>query len=78
MATAYDAKLRGSVVRKLQAASPEEWLWESYQASNQLYQETPNNADIDYRYYPAHSVLMRQRIIDAGIRLAGVLNKALG
>ncbi|MGY2132380.1 S1/P1 nuclease [Hymenobacter sp. HD11105] len=78
MATAYDAKLRGSVVRKLQAASPEQWLWESYQASNQLYQETPNNADIDYRYYPAHSVLMRQRIIDAGIRLAGVLNKALG
>jgi hypothetical protein len=78
MATAYDTKLRGSVVRKLQAASPEQWLWESYQASNQLYQETPNNTDIDYRYYPAHSVLMRQRIIDAGIRLAGVLNKALG
>ncbi|SMB98932.1 S1/P1 nuclease [Hymenobacter roseosalivarius DSM 11622] len=76
MATAYDARLRGSVIRKLQATPPEEWLWESYQASNQIYQETPTNTDIDYRYYPAHADLMRQRIIEAGVRLAGVLNKA--
>ena len=75
MATAYDAKLRGRAVRKLQAAPAEQWLWESYQASNQIYQDTPNNADVDYRYYPAHADLMKQRITEAGVRLAGVLNK---
>ncbi|QIL75025.1 S1/P1 nuclease [Hymenobacter sp. HDW8] len=76
MATAYDAKLRGRVIRKMQAAGPEQWLWESYQASNQIYQETPNNADVDYRYYPAHADLMKERITQAGVRLAGMLNKA--
>ncbi|MBC8081860.1 MAG: S1/P1 nuclease [Hymenobacter sp.] len=76
MATAYDTGLRGSQIRTLQAAPPEQWLWESYQASAQLYQETPNGTEIDYRYYPAHAELMKRRIIEAGVRLAGLLNEA--
>lgn len=78
MATAYDAQLKGRTIRSLQAAPPEQWLWESYQSCAQLYQETPNAADLDYRYYPAHAELMRQRIVEAGIRLAGLLNATLG
>ncbi|MCA8830601.1 S1/P1 nuclease [Hymenobacter pini] len=77
MACQYDRKLRHSQVRAFQKSTPEEWLWESYSASEKLYQETPNGTDVDYKYYPAHSELMKQRIVEAGVRLAGLLNEVL-
>ncbi|MFD2785461.1 S1/P1 nuclease [Hymenobacter rubripertinctus] len=78
MARQYDCKVRRSTVRRLQSTAPAEWLWESYQASEQIYREVPNGTDVNYAYYPAHAVLMRQRIEDAGIRLAGLLNELFG
>lgn len=78
MAQQYDQKLRGRQIREMQAAAPEQWLWESYQQSEKLYQETPAGTDVDYKYYPAHADMMRQRIVEAGVRLAGLLNKTLG
>ncbi|MBD2716061.1 S1/P1 nuclease [Microvirga sp. STR05] len=78
MATKYDGPIRRQQVRKWQAASPESWFWESYQASEQVYRSAPANGDIDYNYYPAHSEMMKQRIQQAGVRLAGLLNEVLG
>jgi len=85
MAAQYTYKLPSRQVRNWQAATPEQWFWESYQASEQIYKDVPagaNNAeapgDIDYKYYPAHSELMKRRIQQAGVRLAGLLNEALG
>ncbi|GAB3294520.1 S1/P1 nuclease [Hymenobacter tenuis] len=78
MATQYDQKLKRRQVRELQSAPAEQWLWESYSASEKLYQETPAGTDVDYKYYPAHADLMRQRIVEAGVRLAGLLNEVLG
>ncbi|RZK20106.1 MAG: hypothetical protein EOO56_13105 [Hymenobacter sp.] len=63
-------------VRQWQASQPDEWLWESYKAATQLYAEAAEDCDPDYRYYPAHADLMKMRIQQAGIRLAGVLNAA--
>ncbi|SNC61982.1 S1/P1 Nuclease [Hymenobacter gelipurpurascens] len=77
MATQYDRNLRRKEVKKLQKAAPEQWLWESYQACERLYSETPTGADLNYTYYPQHAELMRQRIVEAGVRLAYVLNEAL-
>ncbi|QKG58288.1 S1/P1 nuclease [Hymenobacter sp. BRD128] len=57
-------------------ADPGEWLWESYQESGKLYAEAAQKPDPDYRYYPAHADLMKQRIQQAGVRLAAVLNEA--
>jgi hypothetical protein len=76
MATQYNHRLRGRQVREWQRAAPSQWLWESYQASEQIYKEVPASADIDYTYYPAHAELMKQRIQQAGVRLAAVLNQA--
>ncbi|RZK10231.1 MAG: S1/P1 Nuclease, partial [Hymenobacter sp.] len=42
----------------------------------QLYAEAAQNPNPDYRYYPAHADLMKQRIQQAGVRLAAVLNEA--
>ena len=57
-------------------ADPAEWLWESYTIAGQLYAEAAQNPNPDYRYYPAHADELKQRLQQAGIRLAGVLNAA--
>ncbi len=78
MASQYDHKLAQRQVREWQASPLESWFWESYQASEQIYRETPADGEVDYKYYPAHSELMKQRIQQAGVRLAGLLNEVLG
>ena len=59
-----------------QAADPTEWLFESYTLAAQLYAEAAQNPVPDYRYYPAHADLLKQRLQQAGVRLAAVLNEA--
>ncbi len=73
----YNQGLRARQVRQWQHAPLEQWLFESYQAAERLYAEAEKSPDLDYRYYPAHAELLKQRIQQAGIRLAGVLNEAL-
>lgn len=65
-------------VRQWQRAPMATWLFESYQLSEPLYAEAAQNPAFDYRYFPAHSVLLEQRLLQAGIRLAGLLNQILG
>ncbi|RZK14888.1 MAG: hypothetical protein EOO56_24000 [Hymenobacter sp.] len=55
---------------------PAEWLFESYTVAGQLYTEAAQNPNPDFRYYPAHADVMKQRLQQAGIRLAAVLNEA--
>ncbi|WP_151086550.1 S1/P1 nuclease [Hymenobacter baengnokdamensis] len=57
-------------------ADPAEWLFESYTLATQLYAEAAQNPNPDFRYFPAHADMMKQRIQQAGIRLAAVLNEA--
>jgi hypothetical protein len=53
------------------------WVYESYQASSILYKELEERKDnkIDEAYYNEHIPLVELRIQQAGIRLAGVLNR---
>jgi len=53
------------------------WLWESYQISTILYQETAENPKFDEEYYQSHLPVIKKQIEKAGIRLAGVLNGIL-
>jgi len=62
-------------IRKWQSDSPMEWIWESYQISSQLYAEIKPGQNIDEAYYKKYIPVIRQRIDQAGIRLAGELNK---
>jgi len=52
-----------------------EWIWESYQISSQLYTEANSGQSIDEAYYTKHIGTIHQRIDQAGIRLAGELNR---
>jgi len=52
------------------------WIWESYTISSKLYSEVDamKSRSIDDSYYQAHLPIIQERIEQAGIRLAGVLN----
>lgn len=51
------------------------WTYESYEISRQLYAEAAQNPEFDYNYYPKHADIVKKRIAQAGIRLAGILNE---
>ncbi|MBS1526117.1 MAG: hypothetical protein JST19_10740 [Bacteroidetes bacterium] len=60
--------------KKWQSDDPIVWLWESYQISTKLYAEVESNRNIDQQYFQNHIGMVHQRIDQAGIRLAGILN----
>lgn len=55
------------------------WIWESYKVSSRLYMEVDSlsGRGIGEAYYQAHISIIQQRIEEAGIRLAGLLNGIL-
>jgi len=62
-------------IKKWQADSPMEWLWESYQISSELYGDVKPGQTIDEAYYKKYIKTIHLRIDQAGIRLAGELNR---
>jgi len=52
------------------------WMYESYQASSQLYRDAKKTPDFNEAYYRSHMPLVESRLEKAGIRLAGILNEA--
>src|ERR1700753_4180737 len=52
------------------------WMWESYQVTSRLYAEVDamKSRAIDDSYADAHAAIVEERLAQAGIRLAGVLN----
>jgi hypothetical protein len=64
-------------IRKWQNDPLIQWIWESYSISSRLYAEIDSmkGRSIDESYYKAHIPIIRERIEQAGIRLAGVLNQ---
>jgi hypothetical protein len=53
------------------------WMWESYAVTEKLYAEVDamKSRAIDDKYYEEHIATVEQRLEQAGIRLAGVLNR---
>jgi len=52
-----------------------QWLWESYQVSTQIYDDAQPGGNIDEASYKRSIAIVHLRIAQAGIRLAGELNK---
>jgi hypothetical protein len=61
-------------IRQWQSDDLMKWLFESYQFSARIYADASKSTDFDEAYYQAHLPVIQQRIEQAGIRLAGVLN----
>jgi hypothetical protein len=64
-----------SQINRWQADSPIEWMWESYQISSELYAGVKPGQNIDDAYYKKYIGTIHQRIDQAGVRLAGELNR---
>ncbi|GAA4325944.1 hypothetical protein GCM10023149_28500 [Mucilaginibacter gynuensis] len=74
MIKAYDLATPAQI-QQWQSDSPMEWLWESYQLSSELYAQTKAGQQIDEAYYQRSIIIVRKRMDQAAIRLAGELNK---
>ncbi|MVN91524.1 S1/P1 nuclease [Mucilaginibacter aquatilis] len=74
MVRTYD-KATPAEIKKWQNDSPMEWLWESYQVTSELYANAKPGQTIDDAYYQKYIPVIRKRVDQAGIRLAGELNK---
>ncbi|WP_426672054.1 S1/P1 nuclease [Mucilaginibacter sp. McL0603] len=74
IARAYDVATAAQI-KQWQSDSPMEWIWESYQISSELYAQVKPGQEIDEAYYQKYIPVIRKRIDQAGIRLAGELNK---
>ncbi len=56
-----------------------EWIFESYQISEQLYGEIKQpDPKLSYRYNYDHIQMLNERLLKAGVRLAGILNDLFG
>jgi hypothetical protein len=74
IAKTYDVATPAQI-KQWQADSPMEWIWESYQISSELYAGVKPGQDIDEAYYQKYIPVIRKRVDQAGIRLAGELNR---
>lgn len=77
MARNYDTATAADI-KHWQSDSPMEWIWESYQISSRLYAGIKPGQNIDEAYYKKYIPVIHRRIGQAGIRLAGELNKLFG
>jgi hypothetical protein len=64
-------------IEKWQSSSLMEWIYESASYRDQIY-DLPEDQKISYEYNYKNLDLVNQRLLQAGIRLAGVLNEIYG
>ncbi len=64
-------------IQSWQANSVRDWAQESMAYRNSVY-DLPDDAYLSYRYIFDHIGMVKQRLLQAGIRLAGILNAVYG
>ncbi len=62
-------------LRLLQQQPLEQWLFDSYQLSQNLYTVTKADSRISYRYIFDHIATANRQMLNGGIHLAGLLNE---
>ncbi|WP_201985209.1 S1/P1 nuclease [Hymenobacter rubidus] len=74
MAAAYDHATPAQI-KQWQKDDMRTWAFESYQLCGPIYAAAAANPKFDWHFYPTFGPTMEERILKAGIRLAGVLNE---
>jgi hypothetical protein len=70
-----DIKSRDEV-KALQAGSLEDWFYESHVLSDSIYDASPNEAKLSYRYNYQFQKVLDGQLLKGGLRLAALLNEA--
>lgn len=60
------------------SSSPSDWARETYEICKEVYQKTPKGTNIEYNYIAEWTPVIEKQFLRGGLRLADVLNKALG
>jgi hypothetical protein len=61
------------IISQYQASQPKDWVLESFQISQQIY--GIEDKDLGYHYNYEQMPVVKERLLQGGIRLAGLLNK---
>lgn len=64
-------------IKALQSSNVLDWAYESVSYRDKVY-DLPENKNINYRYNFDNLAIVNKRLLQAGIRLAGVLNRIYG
>ena len=63
-------------VKAWQSGSLEEWFYESHVVSDSIYDATPNESKLSYKYNYQFQKIVEEQLLKGGVRLAALLNQA--
>ena len=63
-------------VKKWQSGTLEDWFYESHEISDKIYDATPNESKLSYKYNYQFQQTLEEQLLKGGLRLAAVLNAA--
>lgn len=63
-------------VKTWQSSSLEDWFYESHVMSDSIYDATPNESKLSYKYNYQFQKILEEQLLKGGIRLAALLNQA--
>lgn len=61
-------------VKKYQSGSLEDWFYDSHVVSDSIYDATPSESKLSYRYNFQFERVLEEQLLKGGLRLAAVLN----
>ena len=62
-------------VAAIQAGTPLEWMLETQQICNEIYEKTPEGANVSYDYVSNYAPVVEEQLLRGGLRLARLLNE---
>jgi hypothetical protein len=62
-------------VKAWQSSSLDDWFYESHVLSDAIYDATPNESKLSYRYNYQFQKMMEEQLLKGGVRLAALLNE---
>lgn len=62
-------------VKEWQSGTLEEWFYESHVLSDSIYDNTPHESKLSYRYNFQFQEMLNQQLLKGGVRLAALLNE---
>jgi hypothetical protein len=64
-------------VKQWQSTFLEEWFYESHVISDTIYDATPSESKLSYRYNYKFQKILEEQLLKSGVRLAAILNEVL-
>lgn len=71
-------RLPKAAQRQAEAGDPEDWARETHTLCSEVYDATPEGAEISYDYVARFTPMVERQLLHAGLRLARLLNEIYG